>query len=149
MYGGAHRAVDAPWRPGLAEGRSMPLDLRTINLVLPWIILIVLLGSAIVQERRDRDRIRDEADSKDAEVRSIRRCWLPFRYGPFAWFECLPGCRVYRVRAGERSRAERTAYVLIGPRRLVSRWESWESRADQAYGTLTWRWAEKRHPTSR
>jgi hypothetical protein len=129
---------------------SMPFDLRTMNQVLPWIILIVLLGSAIVQDRRDRDRIRDEADSKEAAVRSIRRCWLPFLYGPFAWFECLfPGCRVYRVRARERSGTERTAYVLIGPRRFVSRWESWESRAEQAYGTLTWRWAEKRRPTSR
>jgi hypothetical protein len=127
----------------------MPFDLRTINLVLPWIILIVLLGSAIVQSRRDRDRIRDEADSKEVEVLSIRRRWLPFSYGPFAWFECLfPGCRVYRVRARERSGAERAAYILIGPRRFVSRWESWESRREQGYGTLTWRWAEKCRPTN-
>jgi hypothetical protein len=132
---------------------SMPFDLLAMQRVPGWIILpgvlLILATSLIARYHRDRDRILDEAGSKDAEVLSIRWCWLPFGYGPFAWFECLPGCRVYRVRAGERSGAERTAYVLIGPRRLVSRWESWESRADQAYGTLTWRWTEKRRPTSR
>jgi hypothetical protein len=114
------------------------------------VILLVLVVSLIGRSRSDRDRILDEADSKDAEVLSTRWCWLPFRYGPFAWFECLfPGCRVYRVRARERSGAERTAYVLIGPRRFVSRWESWESRREQWYGTLTWRWAEECRTTSR
>jgi hypothetical protein len=132
---------------------SMPFDLLSIKHVLEWIIypgiLLALVGSLIVRYRRDRDRILAEADSNGAEVLSIRWCWLPFRYGPFSWWECLfPGCRVFRVQARERSRKERTAYVLIGPRRLVSRWQSWESRWEQSYGTLTWRWAEKRGSTS-
>jgi hypothetical protein len=132
----------------------MPFDLLAMQPVLGWTILsAILLASAaalIAQDRSDRDRILDEAASNDAEVLSIRRCWLPFRYGPFAWFECLfPGCRVYRVRARERSGTERTAYVLVGPRRFVSRWESWESRSQQWYGTLTWRWAENRRSSSR
>ncbi len=132
---------------------SMPFDLLAVQREPGWIILPVvifmLVASMIARDRSDRDRIRDEADSKDTGVLSIRRCWLPFRSGPFAWFErLLPGCRVYRVRARERPGTERTAYVLIGPRRLVSRWESWESRSEQAYGTLTWRWAENRRPMS-
>jgi hypothetical protein len=132
----------------------MPFNLLAIPGVPGWIILpgvlLILATSLIARHHRDRDRILDEAGSKEADVLSIRWCWLPIRCGPFAWFErLLPGCRVYRVRARERSGAERTAYVLIGPRRLVSRWESWESRADQAYGTLTWRWAEKGRTTSR
>jgi hypothetical protein len=133
---------------------SMPCDLLAMQPAPGWLILsAILLVSAvslIAQDRTDRDRIRDEADAKDAEVLSIHRCWVPFRYGPFAWFECLfPGCRLYRVWARQRSGTERTAYVLIGPRRLVSRWESWESRSEQAHGTLTWRWAEKRRSTNR
>ena len=133
---------------------SMPFDLLAMQRVPDWIILtgflVALVASLIAQYRSDRGRIGDEADTKGAEVLSIRRCWLPFCYGPFAWFECLfPGCRVYQVRARERSGAERSAYVLIGPRRFMSRWESWDSRAQQWYGTLTWRWAEKHRPTSR
>jgi hypothetical protein len=124
-------------------------DLLSIKHVLEWIIYpsIVLLAavSLICRYRSDRDRIRDEAESKDTEVLSIRLCWLPFCCGPFSWWECLlPGSRVFRVQARERSGNERTGYVLIGPRRLVSRWESWESRSEQRYGTLTWRWAENR-----
>jgi len=132
---------------------SIPDDLLSIKHLLEWIIYpcILLFGvaSLIVRYRSDRDRILDEADSKDTEVLSIRLCWLPFRYGPFSWCECLlPGSRVFRVQAREPSGSERTGYILIGPRRLVSRWESWESRSQQWYGTLTWRWAEKRHTTS-
>jgi len=118
-----------------------------------WIICLsiplLLVPALIGRHRSDRDRILDEADSKDTEVLSIRPCWLPFCPGPYSWWECLiPGCRVFRVRVRERSGKERTAYVLIGPRRLVSRWESWQARSQQIYGTLTWRWAKKRRATS-
>jgi hypothetical protein len=141
--------------PDCAEETSMSIqgDLMLIKHVLEWLIcpsiLLVLVASLIVRYRSDLDRILDEADSKDTEVLSIRWCWLPFRYGPFSWWECLlPGSRVFRVQARERSGKERTGYVLIGPRRLASRWESWESQSEQWYGTLTWRWAETRRSTS-
>jgi hypothetical protein len=110
-----------------AEDKSM-----SMKHILEWIIypsiLLALVAFLIVRYRSDRDRILDEADSKDVEVLSIRVCWLPFGYGPFSWWEFLPGCRLFRVQARERSGKERTGYVLIGPRRLVSRWESWESK---------------------
>jgi len=114
------------------------------------ITFLLLLAVLIARYRSDRDRILDEADSKGTEVVSIRWCWLPFRWGPFSWWESLlPGCRVFRVQARERSGKERTAYVLIGPRRLVSRWQSWESRSEEWYGALTWRWAETQRSTSK
>ncbi len=128
---------------------SIPETLLSIRHLLVFIVLIVIVASLIVQYRGDRYRIRDEAESKGCEVLSIRWCWLPFSHGPFSWFECLvPGCRVFRVQARERSGRERTGFVLIGPRRPISRWNSEESESDQYYGTLTWRWAERRRSTS-
>jgi hypothetical protein len=129
-------------------------DLLSIKDAIQWVIcpgiLLVLVTSLIARYRSDRDRILDEADAKDTEVLSIRWCWLPFCYGPFSVWECFfPGCRVFRVQVRERSGNERTGYVLIGPRRLVSRWQSWRSRSEQLYGTLTWRWAAKdRRPST-
>jgi hypothetical protein len=114
-----------------------------------WIILVIACLSLVITDRfrfarnrSDRDRIQDEADSKHCDVLSIRGYRLPFcHHGPFSWVECLPRySRLYRVQARERSGKERTAYVLIGPRRLVSDYASREDR----YGTLTWRWEEKR-----
>lgn len=127
-------------------------DLLSTKHVMEWIIYpTVFLALATFQIKKywsDRERIRDEADSQHAEVLSIRWCLLPFLRGPFSFWECLPGCRLFRVRARDRSGEERIAYVLIGPRRVVSRWQSWESRREQWYGTLTWRWATSRRRTS-
>jgi hypothetical protein len=137
--------------PVCAEDTSMPTqaDLFSLKQIFEWIIypsvVLAAVVSLLARYRSDRERILDEADSKDAEVLSIRLCWLPFRCGSFSlWERLLPGSRAFRVQAREKSGSERTGYVLIGPRRLVSRWDSWESRSEQSYGTLTWRWAETR-----
>jgi hypothetical protein len=128
---------------------SIPDYLLSIRHIVVLIIPVVVVATLIIQYRSDRDRISDEAESKGCELLSIRRCWLPFSDGAFSWLEShFPGCRLFRVQARERSGKDRTGYVLIGPRRLVSRWDSQESRSEQSYGTLTWRWAERRRSTS-
>ena len=59
-------------------------------------------------------------------------CWLPLYFRPFSFWEShFPGCRVFRVLVRERSGEQRTAYVLIGPRRFISAWQSCESRSEQ------------------
>lgn len=134
----------------------MPFDLLATQSLADWIMVPIILvagpllviAGLIVRGRHDRIRVWDEADWKHVKVLSIRRCWLPCSFGPFAWFEYIvPGCRVYRLRAREQSGTKRTAYVLIGPRRFV--WGKSRDAQEERMGTLTWRWAEPRRSAGR
>ncbi len=114
--------------------------------ILTMILIVVAFVSWVIQGRSDRERIHEEAEKQHAEVWTIRRCWIPFRTGPFEWFEVIfPGSRLFWVKARDRGGQKRTAYVLIGPRRFIGRWATWDSRMEQWYGTLTWRWAGRHH----
>lgn len=125
----------------------MPDNVLSLLVVAAVVATIPLFWVVVywLRYRRDRGRILEEAEKQRCETSSIRWLWLPWGHGPFSWWEWgVAGCRTYRIRCRKATGQERIAYVLIGPRRPMTAWDStWSERAwERWHGTLTWRWED-------